>query len=209
MTDTRQRLIDAAFEALRTRGFGGASARAIAALAEVNPGLIFYYFGTLDELLIAALEGSSEARLQRYRSELERVGSAGELVALLRRIYREDLDSGHIRVVCEMVSGGVARPQLGDRVMGLMQPWIDAAEEAVERVLAESPLGSLVSPHDLAFAAVTFYLGANLVVHLAPDDAAIDRLLSTAERAVALLDPAGQGTVGPTPNAAGEAPRAS
>lgn len=187
-TGSKERLLEGALEALKTKGFGGASARSVAALAGVNPGLIFYYFDTLDELLLAALAHSSEDRLRRYRSELGQLATAPELLALLRRIYREDLDSGHIRVVCEMVAGSVARPEMGERVMELMQPWMAIAEEAAERVLGDSPVAALASPRDLAFAAVTFYLGANLVVQLGTDAEAVDRLLEIAEGASHLLE---------------------
>ena len=191
--ETRDKLVEATLEALKTRGFAGTSARTIAGLAGVNPGLIFYYFGTLDELLVAALRESSEARLERYREALEQVGSPAELVSLLRGIYREDLESGHIRVVCEMVSGSVARPELGSRVMGLMEPWIDVAERAIGHVLADSPVAGLVPARDLAFAGVTFYLGANLVVQLGADPAAVEGLLAAAEQAAGWLDLLGPG----------------
>jgi AcrR family transcriptional regulator len=181
--NNRDRLVEATVEALGTKGFASTSARTIAALADVNPGLIFYYFGTLDELLVTALRESSEARLARHRPSAEQVGSPQELVALLRRIYREDLESGYIRVVCEMVSGSVARPALGERVTSLMQAWIDLAEEAIERALGDSPVKALVSPRDLAFAGVTFYLGANLVVHLGTEPPAVDGLLAAVEQA--------------------------
>jgi hypothetical protein len=133
--------------------------------------------------LRAELRESSEARLARHRPSAEQVGSPQELVALLRRIYREDLESGYIRVVCEMVSGSVARPALGERVTSLMQAWIDLAEEAIERALGDSPVKALVSPRDLAFAGVTFYLGANLVVHLGTEPPAVDGLLAAVEQA--------------------------
>ena len=187
-TSTRGRLIEAVLETLRAEGFTGTSARTIAARAGVNPGLIFYYFPSLDELLLAALEESSEARLERFRAAADEVRSPRELLELLRHIYREDLDSGYIRVVSEMVSGSVARPEMGQRVMGLMDPWIALAEQAIERVLAGSPVSGLVSARELAFAGVTFYLGANLVVHLGADPEAVDGLLSTAERGAALLE---------------------
>ncbi len=187
-TSTRGRLIEAVLETLRAEGFTGTSARTIAARAGVNPGLIFYYFPSLDELLLAALEESSEARLERFRLAADQVRSPRELLELLRHIYREDLDSGYIRVVSEMVSGSVARPEMGRRVMGLMDPWIALAEQTIERVLAGSPVSGLVSARELAFAGVTFYLGANLVVHLGADPEAVDGLLSTAERGAALLE---------------------
>ncbi|MGI8511696.1 MAG: TetR/AcrR family transcriptional regulator [Solirubrobacteraceae bacterium] len=187
-TDTRNKIVNAAFEALRTRGFAGASARNIAALAGVNPGLIFYYFGSVDELLLAALRETSEARLERHRAAAAAVGTAGELVTLLRRIYREDAESGQVRVVCEMVAGSVARPELGREVMALMEPWVALAELAVERVLGDSPVAAIASPHELALAAVTFYLGANLLAHLQGESEAIDGLLAAGERAAGLLD---------------------
>jgi len=87
-----------------------------------------------------------------------------------------------------MVSGSVARPEMGRRVMGLMDPWIALAEKAIERVLADSAVSGLVSARELAFAGVTFYLVANLVVHLGADPEAVDGLLSTAERGAALLE---------------------
>ena len=187
-SDRRDRLLEAALEALRTKGFAGASTRAIAALAGVNPGLIFYYFGTLDDLLLEALRQSSEARLERYRTAAREARSFPGLVALLRRIYQEDLESGHIRVVCEMVSAGVARPEIGRRVMELMEPWIGLAEEAVQEPLADAQLPVPVPARELAFAAVTFYLGANLVVHLGTDPPAVDGLLGAAEQGAAWLE---------------------
>ncbi|MDX6679948.1 MAG: uncharacterized protein QOE31_4000 [Solirubrobacteraceae bacterium] len=67
-----------------------------------------------------------------------------------------------MRVVSEMVAGSVADPQLGPRMVGLIEPWIELAQAAAERVLAPSGLAAIVSPRQVAFSAVTFYLGANL-----------------------------------------------
>lgn len=187
-TDSRERLVQAALQALREKGFAGASARTIASLAGVNPGLIFYYFKTIDELLLAALHESSTDRLERYRDAADGVRTPSALVALLRRIYAEDVQSGHIRVVCEMVAGSVARPELGRRVMAEMEPWVTLAEEAVERALEGSPARAFIDPRELALGGVTFYLGANLVTHLGEGPEAVDRLIAGAERAAGFLD---------------------
>jgi len=104
-------------------------------------------------------------------------------------MYREDRESGHITVVSEMVAGSVARPPLGARVMELMEPWIDLAEEGVEQALAGSPLAALAPPREIALAGVTFYLGANLVTHLSDGAESVDGLLASAERAAALFSP--------------------
>ncbi len=186
--DSREKIIQAAFEALRTKGFAGASARTIAALAGVNASLIFYYFPSLDDLLLTALRASSEERLERHRAAAQAVVTPRELVGLLRRIYEEDTASGHIRVVSEMVAGSVSRPELGRQVMQLWEPWVALAEHSVTRVLAGSPLAALASPRELALAGVTFYLGANLVTHLGQATETVDALLASAERLTGMLD---------------------
>jgi len=189
-SDAPQRIVQGALEALRTKGFQGASARNIAALAGVNPGLIFYYFPTLDDLLLAALRQTSEERLERHRPAAEAVRTPAELVALLRHIYEEDSASGQVRIVSEMVAGSVARPALGRQVMALMEPWVALAEEAVARVLKGSglPIAMLASPRELALAGVTFYLGANLLTHMGEAPEAIDALMASAERAAGMLE---------------------
>jgi hypothetical protein len=52
-----------------------------------------------------------------------------------------------------------------------------------------SPFRELVDARDLALAAVTFYLGANLITHLVPDQSEVSRLLETARRFAPLFEP--------------------
>jgi AcrR family transcriptional regulator len=186
--ETRGRIVEAALEALRTKGFAGASTRAIAEIGGHNPALTFYYFGSLHGLLLSALEEASRGRLERYAPEARAARSAAELLTLMRRIYREDSESGFIRVASEMVAGAVAHPELGPRVIELMQPWIDLAEESFARVLEGTPFAGLADPAELASAAIMFYLGANLYTQLVPEREAVEPLLRAAERAAAFAD---------------------
>ena len=185
---TRDRILQAALESLQRNGFAGSSTRAIGTLGGFNPALIHYYFGSLHGLLVAALEHASERRLERHRPMLEAASSLADLVDALDLIYREDRESGFIRVVSEMVAGSVANPELGPRVVELMEPWIGLAEEGARRALTGSPFESLATPRELATAAVTFYLGTNLMTQLVPDEAGIEELLETARRLVPLID---------------------
>ena len=186
--ETRARIVEAALESLRTRGFAASSTRAIAEIGGHNPGLTFYYFDSLNDLLLSALEQASEARLERYAERARAAASAGELLDLMQEIYREDVASGFIRVASEMVAGAVANPELGPPVVALMQPWLDLAEESFARVLAGTPLQGLADPAELASAAIMFYLGANLLTQLVPERAGVEPLLRSAERGAALLD---------------------
>ena len=68
--DTKQRVVAAALETLREEGFAGTTTRAIARRGGFNQALVFYYFGSMDALLLAALDSTNEQRLEAYRSAL-------------------------------------------------------------------------------------------------------------------------------------------
>ena len=110
--NTRERIVEAAFETVREVGYAGATSRAIAARGDFNPALIFYYFGSVPELLLAALEHSSRARLARYREAVDAAASLADLARVLGAIYHDDIASGHIRFVSELVAASVANPEL-------------------------------------------------------------------------------------------------
>ena len=185
---TRGRVVAAALESLKTRGYAGTSTRAIAAAGGFQPGLIFYYFDSLDDLLLAALEQSSTERLERYRLAVEGAGSAAELLGVLRSIYDDDVASGHIRVVSELVGASVSNDGLRPRVLELMQPWLDLAERGVQDAVTGTPLEPLVPVRAAAFAVVTFYLGANLLTHLEGESAEVATLLELAARLAPALE---------------------
>lgn len=55
-TDTRDRILDAARRTFSASGYDGATIRGIAADAAVDPALVHHYFGTKDDLFVAALD---------------------------------------------------------------------------------------------------------------------------------------------------------
>jgi AcrR family transcriptional regulator len=54
--DTRAEILASARELFAARGFGSTSVRAVAADAGVDPALVHHYFGTKDDLFVAALQ---------------------------------------------------------------------------------------------------------------------------------------------------------
>jgi AcrR family transcriptional regulator len=181
---TRERIVDAALEALRTVGFAGATSRAIARIGGFNQALVFYHFGSLDNLLLAALDKTSSARLQAYREAVEGVDSLDELARIAAALYREDRASGHMTVVSQMFAGSLTRSELAPALVERIGPWIDLAEKTIARALARTPFETIAPARDLAYAVVTFYVGVNLLTHLDPDrartDALFDRLIEAA-----------------------------
>jgi AcrR family transcriptional regulator len=178
--DIRAQMIDAAFQTLRSKGFKGASARAIARTGGFNSALIFYYFGTLNDLLLAALDHSSAQRMQRYRVAAKRANSLEDLTEIAAQIYREDVEGGHITVFSELVGASLSHPELGPEIVARAQPWLEFVEETIAKLLKNSPFEQMLPSRDLAFALIAFYMGVNLLTHLDKDQAGVDSLFAVA-----------------------------
>ncbi len=68
---TRAALVEATGRLLWEKGYGAVTSRAIAEEAGVAHQLIFYYFKTLDDLLVEVFREESEARMERLNEALE------------------------------------------------------------------------------------------------------------------------------------------
>jgi AcrR family transcriptional regulator len=188
--ETRAALVAGAIEALREDGFAGASARVIARRAGCNQALIFYHFGSVNDLLVAALEEISTRRMAAYRGLLAHTGTLGGLVDAARTIFSEDLAAGHVTVLVEMISGAQSVPGLGDRVRACLEPWREFAQTAIRDVLSTMPVpvSTLVPAEQAAHAVVAGILGLELLAHLDGDQAAAVAVFDQARAAGDLLD---------------------
>jgi AcrR family transcriptional regulator len=176
--ETRQRIIEATLATLKSEGFAEASSRAIARTGNFNPALIFYHFGSLDELLLAALDSTSRARLERYREAIRDADTIEELIGAAAAVYEEDRDSGQMSVVAQMIAASIAKPELAPAMVERMEPWIDLAEEALSKVIDRIDAPELVPARELAYGFVTFYLGVNLLADLDRDGTRTDALFA-------------------------------
>ncbi len=194
---TRRALVEAAVATLKEEGFAGASARAIAARAGCNQALVFYHFGSVVRLLLAALDAVSAERLERYRHAAEQVHSPTELARVAAAIFTEDLDTGDATVLAEMIAGASSTPSLGPEVAARIAPWTRFAADAIGSTLGPTGLEEVVPPDDLAFAVVALYLGLELLTHLDGDRTRALALFEHGTRLAALLEGLG-GAAAPT-----------
>jgi AcrR family transcriptional regulator len=185
--DTRRALIDAAIETLRVDGFARTSARAISARAECNQGLVFYYFGSVANLLLAALDAVSADRLERYGAAVAAAGSLTELVDVATSIFGEDLDAGYAKVLVEMIAGASSVPGLGAEVVARIAPWTAFARAAIAQAKGTSTLVSIVPAEELAYGAVALYLGLEMLSNLDADRANALALFQRASQLVTLF----------------------
>lgn len=186
---TKDRIVEAALETIKAEGFAGTSAREIARRGGFNQALIFYHFGTVNDLLLVALDRASAQTLSRYRDALASAATLPERLRGVIELYREDLICGHVTVVSEMIGGSLGHPGLGPPVVARMEPWVGLVEEAVGDAIRELGLTEIIPPRTAAMAVVALSLGVDLVYHLERDPARVEALFELAERVTDLIVP--------------------
>jgi AcrR family transcriptional regulator len=187
--DRRAQMIEAAIESLKDVGYAGTSIREIARRGGFNSALISYYFGGLHQLLLAALDHSSELRMRRYSEAVEEAKDLEELLAVSRQIYREDVEGGHITIFTEMVAASLAHRELGPELVARSEPWLDFVEGAIRKGLGDNPLLQLIPSREIAYAVICFYLGVNVMTQLEPESKRVDGLFDLANQFAPIIGP--------------------
>jgi len=168
--DTKRRILDAALETLKREGISGTSARAIARNGGFNQALIFYHFGSINDLLLAAAADASADRVARYRARLEGVTSLHDLVQMAADLHAQDVAEGNITVLTQMLAGAASDPVIALGLRESFEPWIGVVEEALHRVVDGTPFADMLSIDDLAFVITSMFLGIELITHLDADE---------------------------------------
>jgi AcrR family transcriptional regulator len=187
-TVARERILRATVDTLAKQGFAAATARAIATTGGFAPGAIYYHFEDREDLLLAAMRHTSDGRTARYTERLATVGTPGELFAAVRELYEEDVATGHIAAVQELVAGAAAGSRLAEGVRAEISRWEDFTEELLGRFLGDSPFAAMVPRRELATAVMAFYLGLEMLTHLDGDRARGEAVFDAGARLAPLLD---------------------
>ncbi|MEU3511403.1 TetR/AcrR family transcriptional regulator [Streptomyces longwoodensis] len=160
--ETKAKLLQGALRTLTEQGIAKTSARTIAATAGVNQALVFYHFGSVDELLAAACRYGAEQSVARYRDRLAAVSSLTELLAVGRRIHEEERADGHVALLGQLLAGAQTHAVLGPATAAGLELWIAEIEGVLTRVLAGTPLGEYADPPGLARAVAASFVGIEL-----------------------------------------------
>ena len=186
--DTRRRLLEGALRTLVEQGIARTSARSVAAAAGVNQALVFYHFGSVDELLAAACRYGAEQRVARHRDRLGAVTSLSELLAFGREVHAEERAAGHVAVLGQLLAGAQTHPRLAPATAAGLDLWVEEIEAVLRRVLAGGPLDGLADPAGLARAVAASFIGMELYEGVDPAGAgaALDTLEHLGELFAAL-----------------------
>ncbi len=168
---TREKLLDAAGDMLATEGLTGLSARTVAARAGVNQALVFYHFGSVAELVEAALRRSADLAVATYRNRFDDVTSFTDLLTLGRELHATERERGNVAQMAQVMSGALRDETLARAGRYALAQWTRQLEGVLGRLLAGSPLRGLVEPAGLARAVAASFLGLELYEGIDPEGA--------------------------------------
>lgn len=160
--ETQQRLLDGAISALRDYGFAGVSARTVARFAGVNQALIFYHFGSINELISRACYVNTTERVNLYRERIGQVDSIVQLLEVGQFIHELEYEAGNVAVLAQVLAGAQQHPELATAAQQSLQVWIDVLHDAVAPLIERSPLKGLVDSVALAETAAAAFIGMEL-----------------------------------------------
>ncbi|MBX7265945.1 TetR/AcrR family transcriptional regulator [Micromonospora sp. Llam7] len=159
---TRDKLIEGALAAIREHGIAGVSARTIAAAAGVNQALVFYHFGSVDDLLTAACRSATAARVGVYRARFAEVTSLRELLDLGRALHERERAEGNVAVLAQLLAGAQSDPRLAEPTAAALGLWTVEIEAVLHRLLDGSPVAAVADPGGLARAISAAFVGLEL-----------------------------------------------
>ncbi|MEX0754873.1 MAG: TetR/AcrR family transcriptional regulator [Actinomycetota bacterium] len=186
-SETKDRIIDAAIETVRDEGFADTTAREIARRGGFNQALIFYHFGSVDELLMEAFGRVSSQQVAAYREAVSRVSSLSDLVDVARRLHHEDLASGSVTAVTQLMAAATD-PEQGGVLLDRFDEWIVLVEEALSRAAGNYPIASAVPPRQAAYAIAAMFLGIELMSRLDPERSEADAVFDVMETMARLIE---------------------
>ncbi len=144
--------LDAAERLLIDVGHGGITTRRLASEAGLNQGLVHYYFGSLNEVLLQALQRVTARLIERQRAMYEADVPFIEKWRRAMEYLEQDLAAGYPKILLELQALGWNRPEIRERLARVNAEWRAVLTESFRKAVdeyglepAEFPLDALVS----------------------------------------------------------------
>lgn len=171
-----QLIVEAMRESVAEVGIAGSTFERVARKAGVSRGLLHYYFGTKERLLVEVIRRDTEIRIDALRAELDAAGSVDELIAAFFESFQRTLDEqrGYVYMVSELFVAGRNSEEL-TRALGAL--YGRARKEFAAILRAKERQGVIRMRFDVE--AVLAYLFA------AGDGAAVQRITDPSLDAIA------------------------
>src|SRR5262245_61403390 len=136
-------LLDAAERLLVEQGYGAITTRKLADQVGVNHGLVHYYFGSMEEVMVQVLERFTARLIERQRAMYASDRSFLEKWRVAWAFQEEDLASGYSKIWLELQAMAWNRPELRARVQHVNAEWRRVLTEAFAPAVREHGFDAL------------------------------------------------------------------
>jgi AcrR family transcriptional regulator len=156
--DRANRIVEAMRASVAEVGIAGSTFERVAAKAEVSRGLLHYYFGTKERLLIEVIRRDTEYRVEALGEGLGRARSVDEAIGALATAFARSFNEerGYVYMVSELFVAGRHQPEVG-RELGAL--YARSRRELADILRGKESEGVLRLRFD-AEAVVTYLIGA-------------------------------------------------
>ena len=167
---TARRILTAARAALLESGFAALSTRSVAEKAGVPLSQIHYHFRSKEQLILAMLREENDALVKRqgemYRLDLP----LSERWNLACDYLEDDLNSGYVRVLQEMMAAGWSSKEVRDAVRDdLIGGWTRVLTEAAEEGRKAGVDFGMFQTSEIVALVVSAFVGAESMIRLGLD----------------------------------------
>ena len=155
--DKAQRIIDAMRESVAKRGAAGSTFEHVAREAGVSRGLLHYYFGTKERLLVEVARRDTEIRVARLDEPLGNAATVDDVLDVLVGSLTDLIENepGYFLLLYELFSAGRRNPDIRHEVGQLFDR---TRSHVAENLDAKQREGVLTLSHDAE--AIVSYLFA-------------------------------------------------
>ena len=168
--ETRAAILEAARARLLEVGYANLATRAVADAAGVPLSQIHYHFGSKQLLILAVLEAENQRLLERQRRMYAGPEPLARHWEQACDFLDEDLESGYVRVLHEMIAAGWSDTEVAAAVRGLLAGWYrllgDVARREAERRGGLGPF----TPDEVAMLMGMPFIGAEAQLLLGLDE---------------------------------------
>jgi AcrR family transcriptional regulator len=157
---TRGTILEAARERLLADGYANLSTRKVAAEAGVPLSQVHYHFGSKQGLILALLEMENRQRLERQQEMYSADAPLWQRYEQACDFLEDDLESGYVRVLQEMIAAGWSEQAVGAAVRELLLGWYQLLTDVMRRAESEhGPLGPFTA-EELATLVANCFIGS-------------------------------------------------
>ena len=163
-TDTPAAILAAARTRLLADGYARLSTRKVAQEAGVPLSQVHYHFGSKGGMVLALLENENRRRLARQTTMYAQDTPLWKRWEQACDYFEDDLESGYVRVLQEMIAAGWSTPEIGAQARTILKGWFDLLVEVARE--ASQRFGSLgpFEPEEIAALVACSFIGAEALL---------------------------------------------